>query len=123
MNPQLKRWLIDISLITLAICLFSPIYIRNRQYGRAHAEAGKVLDEAQRTAGTNYERYREIINDYKRNHESPEFYYRKREAWGRAAVGIFIIPVLAGVANRRWAACIVAFILWILSWTLLGVRY
>jgi hypothetical protein len=123
MTPRLKRWLIDVSLVMTALCLFVPIYIRDGQYISAHAEAGKVLNEAHRMAGTNYDRYSEIISDYKRNHESPEFYYQKREAWGKVAIGIFIIPLFAGVVYRRWATCVVVCFLWVWSLALLGVRY
>jgi hypothetical protein len=123
MSPRTKRWLIDVSLVTAAACLFLPTYIRDRQYGGRHAEAGKVLDEAHTSAGTNYDRYNEIVADYRRDHGSPEFYYQKREVWGRAAVGIFVIPVIVGLACRRWVACVVVLTLWIWSWTLIGLRY
>jgi hypothetical protein len=119
----MKRWLIDLSLVAVAACLFLPTFIRDGQYGHAHAEASRVLDEARTSAGTNDARYGEIIADYKRDHESPEFYYRKRDAWGRATVGLFAIPVVAGLACRRWAAAVVVLILWIWSFSLVGVRY
>ena len=123
MSPRTKRWLIDLSLVAVATCLFLPIFIRDGQYAHAHADASRVLDEARTSAGTNYARYSEIISDYKRDHESPEFFYRKRDAWGRAALGFFLIPVVAGLACRRWAAAVVVLILWTWSFSLVGVRY
>ncbi|HEX8990503.1 MAG TPA: hypothetical protein VF784_02395, partial [Anaerolineales bacterium] len=123
MSSRFNRWLIDLSLVVVAAFLFLPIYIRDGQYGHAHAEASRVLGEARTLAGTNDVRYSDIIAGYRRGHESPEFYYRKRDGWGRAALGFFIIPAVAGLACRRWAAAVVVLILWVWSFSLVGVRY
>jgi hypothetical protein len=104
MSTRTRRWLIDISLITAAVCLFLRTYVTDAQYGRAHGEAERFLDEARRSAGTNYDRYNEAIADYNRDHESPKFYCRQRETWGRITVAFFLFPAVAGLMYRRWAA-------------------
>jgi hypothetical protein len=119
----MKRWLADISLVTVAVCLFLPVYINDSQYAREHADAGRALDEANASAGTNYEKYSQIFAEKRQGHKSPEFYYRRREEWASRTFWLFLIPLVAGLAYRRWVACAIVVIFWALSSYLQGVRY
>jgi hypothetical protein len=123
MSPLTKRWVADISIVTIAVCLFLPVYIYNAKYGREHAATGKAIDEAQRSAGTNDEQYSQILQGIRRGHESPEFYYRRRQAWASYTLWLSVVPLVAGLMYRRWLACAVVLILWVFSFSLQGVRF
>ena len=117
------RWVADVSLVALGVCLILPVYVIDSQYAHAHAAASKAYREAQVEAGDNYEKYSRILTDKTRDLPSPETYYRRKEAVGRWTVCLFLLPLLGGLAVRRWVASTLVFILWMLSWSLQGLRY
>jgi|GEM_PF-4153642 hypothetical protein len=150
MKLSKTRWVGDLSLVTLGVCLVLPVYIINRQYAQAQTALGNALLPAPpetRNNPENPEKYNGgspdktkkppslethdrrdeetvgTLPDATRNLPSPEIYYRRKEAVGNWMLWLFLLPLLGGLTARRWVASTLIVILWLLTWHLQGLRY
>jgi hypothetical protein len=144
------RWVGDLSLVALGVCLVLPVYIINRQYAQAQAALSNALLPVPSGASNNPEnpekydggspdktkkppslethdrRDEETVGtlpDATRNLSSPEIYYRRKEAVGNWMLWLFLLPLLGGLTTRRWVASTLVVIMWMLTWHLQGLRY
>ena len=117
------RWIVDLLLLLLAVGLFLPVYIINRQYARAHWTAGEAIREARRQEGSDPVEYSRVLREGLRDTGSPEMYYRKREQVANWTSWLFLLTLTAGLLYRRWVASALLVLFWYLSSSFHGLRY
>lgn len=123
LNPPTKRWIVDLLLVTLAVGLFLPVHLLNRQYAHAHWAADEAIRTAREQPGNGPEKYSQVLRESMRDIGSPEAYYRRRERIRNWTAWLFLLTWSAGLLSRRWAASALVFIFWWLSWSCHGLRY
>ena len=140
------HWAWNFLLIALAVCLFLPVYVIDRQY--AQAVADKALLEARSETTTRHpEKYNNTLNEkmpgrstpeiHNQREEAaigslpenqpgspnPEIYYRRKVTVGNWMLGLFLLPLSGGLMMRRWVASLLIIILFLLTWHLQSLRY
>ena len=102
--------------ISLALGGMFAAFLFHSQYGRAHGQATKSIQQANEVGGTRHGTKLDIIT-------SPEVYYRRAQSATHWTIGAWALAVVVGLITRKWVPCVVVTVIVVITVMATDARY